>query len=57
MHEDLQFDDEDLKLQFSDKSYEEKIMEYENVLEEKMEFIDLMQQFLQLDRIKQDCWF
>ena len=45
MHEDLQFDDEDLKLQFSDKSYEEKIMEYENVLEEKMEFIDLMQQF------------
>mgnify|MGYP000034298846 FL=1 len=35
MHEDLQFDDEDLKLQFSDKSYEEKIMEYENVLEEK----------------------
>ena len=34
MHEDLQFDDEDLKLQFSDKSYEEK-----------MEFIDLMQQF------------
>ena len=45
MHEDLQFDDEDLKLQFSDKSYEEKIIEYENVLEEKMEFIDLMQQF------------
>lgn len=45
MHEDLQFDDEDLKLQFSDKSYEEKIMEYENVLEEKMEFIDLMQRF------------
>ena len=45
MHEDLQFDDEDLKLQFSDKSYEEKITEYENVLEEKMEFIDLMQQF------------
>lgn len=45
IHEDLQFDDEDLKLQFSDKSYEEKIMEYENVLEEKMEFIDLMQQF------------
>lgn len=45
MHEDLQFDDEDLKLQFSDKSYEEKITEYENVLEEKMEFIDLMQRF------------
>ena len=45
MHEDLQFDDEDLKLQFSDKSCEEKIMEYENVLEEKMEFIDLMQRF------------
>ena len=45
MHEDLQFDDEDLKLQFSDKSYEEKIMEYGNVLEEKMEFIDLMQRF------------
>lgn len=45
MHEDLQFDDEDLKLQFSDKSYEEKTMEYENVLEEKMEFIDLMQRF------------
>lgn len=45
MHEDLQFDDEDLKLQFSDKSYEKKIMEYENVLEEKMEFIDLMQRF------------
>lgn len=45
MHEDLQFDNEDLKLQFSDKSYEEKITEYENVLEEKMEFIDLMQRF------------
>lgn len=45
MHEDLQFDDEDLILQFSDKSYEEKITEYENVLEEKMEFIDLMQRF------------
>ena len=45
MHEDLQFDDEDLKLQFSDKSYEEKITEYENVLEEKMEFIDLIQRF------------
>ena len=45
MHEDLQLDDEDLKLQFSDKSYEEKITEYENVLEEKMEFIDLMQRF------------
>lgn len=45
MHEDLQFDDEDLKLQFSDKSYEEKITEYENALEEKMEFIDLMQRF------------
>lgn len=45
MHEDLQFDDEDLKLQVSDKSYEEKITEYENVLEEKMEFIDLMQRF------------
>ena len=45
MHEDLQFDDEDLKLQFSDKYYEEKITEYENVLEEKMEFIDLMQRF------------
>lgn len=45
MHEDLQFDDEDLKLQFSDKSYEEKITEYENVLEGKMEFIDLMQRF------------
>ena len=45
MHEDLRFDDEDLKLQFSDKSYEEKITEYENVLEEKMEFIDLMQRF------------
>ena len=43
-HEDLQFDD-DLKLQFSDKSYEEKMTEYENILEEKMEFIDLMQQF------------
>ena len=36
MHEDLQFDDEDLKLQFSDKSYEEKITEYENVLEERV---------------------
>lgn len=35
MHEDLQFDDEDLKLQFSDKSYEEKITEYENVIRRK----------------------
>ena len=43
--EDLQFDNEDLKMQFSNKSYEENITEYENVLKEKMEFIDLMQQF------------
>ena len=43
--EDLQFDNEDLKMQFSNKSYEENITEYENILKEKMEFIDLMQQF------------
>ena len=49
MHEDLQFDDEDLKLQFSDKSYEEKITEYENVLEEKMEFIIFVCIYCQYD--------
>lgn len=43
--EDLQFDNEDLKMQFSNKSYEKNITEYENILKEKMEFIDLMQQF------------
>lgn len=32
-------------MQFSNKSYEENITEYENILKEKMEFIDLMQQF------------
>ena len=51
MHEDLQFDDEDLKLQFSDKSYEEKITEYENVLEEMQYYSRLwdLQKFKMLE--------
>lgn len=36
----------DLKMQFSNKSYEENITEYENILKEKMEFIDLMHNFI-----------
>ena len=53
-NEEMKNGDEDIKLQFSDKSYEEKIGEYENILEEKIEFVNLMQQFyswIELSRI------